>query len=103
MNWKTKTLKFFNEYAPLERLPADGLCGVADMGLICKDRFGLMHPTEDDLDLAVAEGTVFRYIKTGYWGCGLSIRADGDQRVNSFTPLRQTIVLFMANLNDDEL
>lgn len=69
-----------------------GLCREARCGMIDYDTLELFHPTEEDREWLAWEGHAL-----GYWGSGSK-----DEKLGEFTPLRQTIVLFMAFIRDDE-
>lgn len=94
MKKKKRYLDFYNEFIKTGKMSNDGLCNV----------FG-----EKALNLFVPEyDTYFNYAKygdtlaTSYWGYGYDFYEVADDNVRySFTPLRQTIVLLMAAMNDE--
>jgi hypothetical protein len=97
-----KTLRHLNFYKKCFKtldMPKPGLCRCADCGLICESTLKEFTPTDSDHDQNVIEGTMDLFHPNGYWGAGLNISE--DCRGDSFTPLRQTIVLFMAAMNNE--
>ena len=71
--------------------PCDGLCRtVRDLGLDM-EMFNLFEPTKEDNDWLTWE----EHSKT-YWGSGTK-----DPAFGKFTPLRQTIILFMAAMKGE--
>ena len=96
-----KNLDFYNECMKTGELPEKGLCGCALEGLISNDLLNLFKPTTEEEIKLHEENT--SYI---FWGYGLFYTDEDDcqQYYNvrySFTPLRQTIVLFMAAMNNE--
>jgi len=71
--------------------PLYGLCHAVDLGLIDEQTFDRFHPTEDDIKWLNWEG-----YSTAFWGLGKE-----DAEIMEFTPLRQTIVLFMAAIKGE--
>lgn len=75
-----------------------GLCGNFD-GLCCEDGaqiIGLFTPTKHDFEQLKAEGC-----NIAFWGSGLSGDSTNTEVASLFTPLRQTICLFAAAINDE--
>lgn len=101
---KNKYMKFYETYFG-KQLPRAGLCSVFEGFFDTDPVLNTFHPTEANLDELRKQG-----LHTSYWGSGLGYD-DGDEAEYSyffeiryaFTPLRQTIVLFMAQLKEDEL
>jgi len=89
-----KHLKFYKTCMKTGMLPiikndGTGLCASARHDLITEELLNVFIPTrEDELDLH-NEG-----LSIGWWGSGVSPYHKHKQR--GFTPLRQTIVAFMA-------
>lgn len=89
-----KHLKFYKQCMETGELPQEstagwyfgGLCGCASVGLVSQEIFDLFLPTQ------------YGYM-AGYWAVGNS--EDLDVMIHGFTPLRQTIVLFMAAINNE--
>lgn len=76
------------------RMPASGLCSASLLGYIDENLLDLMEPTLADNEQLEAEG-----LETIYWASGLK---ESDPNVDyAFTQLRQTIVLFMAAMNNE--
>lgn len=75
-------------------MPQKGLCSsLNDEDVL----FKIISPDYNDLARLRAEG-----LFTGYWGSGISFREAVSTDIDlqfDFTPLRQTIVLFMAAMN----
>jgi hypothetical protein len=75
-----------------ERLPDYGLCNALGGTLL-----ELFEPTASDEKELIKEG-----LSALYWASGYPTDSKYDlQRWHSFTPLRQTIVLFMAAINNE--
>lgn len=85
-----KYLKFYEKCIGAGRLPHDGLC--KSFGKVKK--FQRFIPTCDDFDIMNQEDK-----STGYWGSG--VKYNNIRKYCGFTPLRQTIVLFMAAMNNE--
>ena len=88
-----KHLDFYYNCLLHGKMQTDGLCVASDEGLIDLEIFNLISPTDAEEDYLYEEG----YSKL-YWGAGLPGKLWGQ---NQFTPLRQTIVLFMAAMNNE--
>lgn len=73
------------------RMIYEGLCVVAMVEWIDEDLLDLFEPTEQDDKWLEWEGH-----SRAYWGSG-----SADMGWYQFTPLRQTIVLFMAAMNGE--
>jgi hypothetical protein len=75
-----------------------GLCGAAEWNQIDNEILGLFKPSTEEEYILIDQG-----LSTGWWGY------EGDawdyehwyERSFGFTTLRQTIVLFMAAINDE--
>ncbi len=82
-------------------MQTDGLCSAANFDIIDRRILELFTPTEEDMEQLVEE----RQMPFGsnpdysYWASGLTI--DHPRRVKGFTELRQTIILFMAAINNE--
>lgn len=71
----------------------NGMCGLFDGD----DLFSLFRPTDKDLSELLHEGKC-----TAWWGSDMSSQeAASFEGWSSFTPLRQTIVLFLAAMNSE--
>lgn len=84
-------------------LPYNGLCACAEGYLIDKEIFELVTPTDEDFKALLRHGFI-AVENGGYWGSGTLLHnneTQPDERVLAFSPLRQTIVLFMAALNNE--
>jgi len=85
------------------RMPCDGLCAAFNLNFIDKDILEYyFEPNKQELLQLVNEGVIdsaFIFWGGGFWAVGLPIRA--KHRDFTFTPLRQTIVLLMALINDE--
>lgn len=71
----------------------NGLCGILiDAGY--KEYINLFEPTEKEkMELLDKE------LCTAYWGSGLSLNSKNS--MSAYTPLRQTIVLLIANMENE--
>ena len=89
---KKKYLPLYKKWMKQGRIPHKSKYG-CDGGLCSifgnDKKFQLLHPTMDELE--------YRRI-WGYWGLDENY---GDLHINSFAPLRQTIVLLMAAMNNE--
>lgn len=89
-----KHLDFYFKCMESGELPYAGLCYCAARRLISKKLLDIIEPSfEDDFNLR-NEGLSF-----GYWSSGLLL--NDSNKFFQFTPLRQTIVLFMAAMNNE--
>lgn len=97
---KGKHLAFYEECMETGNLKygnsriGSGLCQSARDGYIDSALLSRFVPTEEDEDFLDAE-----HLSTGWWGSGLDWQ--DSKKYTSFTPLRQTIVLFMAAINGE--
>lgn len=103
---KTPHLDFYNEFAPTGKLPyknlhffieekisCEGLCSVAKWypKELHIEKLILISPTEKDIAELDKKG-----LTSAFWGSNSISPKTGE-----FTLLRQTIVLFMAALNEE--
>lgn len=95
---KKKYLPLYYECMETGRLPLrddlydpNGLCCV---GSVNQKSLKLFTPTSQDEKQLSLEG-----LCSSWWASGLSV--DSSELGWSFTPLRQTIVLFLAAMNDE--
>lgn len=98
-----KHLDFYFTCMQTGMLPTTGLCHCASDGYIDAELFKMFEPTEEDLDRLYNEGIICTR-EGGYWGSGKKAFGNLDspyERTHSFSALRQTIVLFMAVLNNE--
>ena len=86
---KKKYLSFYKKCIKTGRMPHLGLCS----NFLGDERLDLFEPTTKDLKSLRKEG-----LSILYWGAGLPPYPGSG---TSFTPLRQTIVLFMAAMNGE--
>lgn len=87
-----KHLEFYLQHINSGKLPSDGLCSS-----IQSDLLKLFEPTIDEENDLLAEGT-----SALYWGFGLPLLGTSTiEKLYSFTPLRQTIILFCAAINNE--
>lgn len=92
MNWtKDQLIKLYEDSICVGVLSHNGLCHL----FTDDELFTLFTPDAEDLLMLEKEE-----LSTWYWGCGLP--KDHWQRSNGFTPLRQTIVLLMAEMAGDK-
>lgn len=98
MKKNKKLLQLYEECMVTGELPEIGLCdSVECMGV--QRKLKLISPTVGDLDQLIIEGK-----SIGFWGYEVpynSGRYSTDGRSYVFTPLRQTLLLLMAALNDE--
>jgi len=88
---KDKHIKFYLDCIKTRRIPHNGLCSCSSYGHIDDFTLNLFVPTDHDEYQLDSEG-----LEVTYWGSGLKKEA-----LKKFTPLRQTIVLFMAAINNE--
>lgn len=94
---ETKHLDFYKKCMETGRVETDfstGLCGAASGKQIDSDLLNLFEPTREERNELADEG-----ISSGWWASGLP--SESGKKYSSFTPLRQTIVLFMAAINNE--
>jgi hypothetical protein len=91
-----KHLEFYNncmETGNLQISDGSGLCCAAKEGLISNELLDIFTPTHEDEDELDIEG-----LSVGWWASGVNrhdYNVDDEKRMG-FTPLRQTVVAFMA-------
>jgi hypothetical protein len=76
-----------------------GLCGSATTLRIDNELLKLFEPNKEECEQLVEENT-----SSSWWGYGIHYHDPAystTQRHHGFTPLRQTIVLFMAAMNNE--
>lgn len=95
---KGKHLAFYKECMETGELtytgPGSGLCQSARDGHIDQDLLRYFEPDADQVFILEAEN-----LSNGWWASGL--KRNDDEKYTAFTPLRQTIVLFMAAINGE--
>ena len=95
-----KHLEFYKACMETGVLPKEiyggGLCNCANEELIDTDLLDDLHPTDEDFDKLMDE-----HKNRCYWGSDLNSVEYLNTLSHSFTPLRQTIVLFMAAMNNE--
>lgn len=89
-----KHLDFYKKCIEDKRMPDFGLCLCATRNLISEKILDRFEPSHKDMVIIQRQG-----LSSGYWGSGLS--SEDHNRLFTFTPLRQTIVLFMAAINNE--
>lgn len=94
MNKNKKHISFYLRNMETGMLPFCGLCNCAEKRLISKKLLNLFSPDFSDMGELRS-----RNLSTVFWGANLpdNVANIGDL----FTPLRQTIVLFMAAKNGE--
>lgn len=85
-------LKYYKKFLKAGRLPDKGLCNAIPG--IFEDETKIMEPTNDEI-------LILRYdnLSCDYWASGLHY--EDSMKYHTFTPLRQTIVLFCAAINNE--
>jgi hypothetical protein len=91
-----KHLQFYIDCMRTGVIPGDGLClNTSDCaGVLSEVLLETLTPTLDERKQLDKEG-----YSSAYWASGIS-RHDPDT-YNAFTSLRQTIILFMAAINNE--
>lgn len=98
----SKHLDFYFDCMNSGILPTTGLCHCAEKSqYIDAELFELFKPTEGDYEALCKEGVVLRDCGEGYWAAGAKMDDIRSNRAYGFTPLRQTIILFMAAINNE--
>lgn len=89
-------LKMYKEWLKEDHLPGLGLCG--SLGSPFEDALiKLFEPTDRDFSEIIRYGG-----DTTFWGFGSSTKEFTTFEIlYTFTPLRQTIVLFLAAINGE--
>lgn len=92
-----KHLQFYMDCMKRGVMPCSGLCiNTEDCGgPLSEELLHLFIPTDDELIRLAKKG-----YSTSYWGSGV-ITNNYNILYDAFSPLRQTIVLFMACLNNE--
>lgn len=92
-----KHLDFYEKCVVNMKMPGDGLCICANDGDISADILTeYFEPTQGERNHLIDQG-----LSTWYWASGLNRRTNYSDIAYTFTPLRQTIVLFMAAINNE--
>jgi len=86
-----KHLCFYLDHIKSGVIPSWGLCSCSLYGYLDDRLLDLFTPSSDDLGQLIKEGSA-----TCYWGSGTN-----TDMLCKFTTLRQTIVLFMAAINNE--
>lgn len=94
-----KHLLFYETCMQTGYMHVDGLCRALYVDLIDSGTFELFKPTESDIDELVRKNMLSRDTRDGFWAADMSMFE--SNRHNKFTTLRQTIVLFMAAINNE--
>lgn len=95
-NKKGKHLQFYMDCMKTGMMPDEGLCfciNKNNMGPLEPSIFDLFIPDEEDKEMLIDDNH-----SLNYWGSGLDHMKCGYYQ---FTTLRQTIVLFMAAINNE--
>jgi hypothetical protein len=90
---KKKYLPLYYQWLEAGRLPGNGLCNSIPFGFKAVNRFS-----------PDPEGSIHGYctLQEAYWGYnGGGPYPSSSNLANDFTPLRQTILLFMAAINNE--
>lgn len=86
-----KYLKFYKKCVKTGKIPKNGLCECLPQKSI-----DLISPSSEDLVILEEEELL-----TGYWGSGLRYYNLPHDKAYKFTPLRQTLVLLLAAINNE--
>lgn len=86
-----KHLQFYMDYFNKEHMPGYGLCFLSRHGYISDELLELFEPNGPETDILGQAGR-----DTAYWASD-----SDDPMMFKFTSLRQTIVLFMAAINNE--
>lgn len=96
MKKQTPFLDFYKECLATGKIPNSGLC-YCRLPSEVLDNF---EPTNEEKYQLVDEGT-----PEGYWGCGFTwdyLKIHGEDIMDyGFTPMRETIVLLCAAINEE--
>lgn len=90
---KKKLIDLYKDWMRVGTLPDQGLCNSIPKKY--SKNIKMFQPEEDYLEKLI-DKSVSKYL---YWGSG-SIKSDKDLKYG-FTPLRQTIVLFICAMNNE--
>lgn len=92
-NKSTPYLDYYKKWMETGELPNNGLCNSLSQPI----DFGMYFmPTDEDLEELLSERCSCIYFTSGLqWDC------DEIDKKELFTPLRQTIVLLLAAMNDE--
>lgn len=89
-----KYLKFYKKCMETGELPSEGLCSC-----LPEEAIDLIAPSGEEEDTLHTEGKPWLY-----WGYGKTWKTAGrtsDLVPRTFTPLRQTLVLLLAAINNE--
>lgn len=92
MKKKTPILDLYRSFCTKGIPIKNGLCFHFEFNYA--EFWGLIEPNQDELDIHVKEGNC-----ESWWADG--IYSDGRDNAGTMTPLRETIVLFMAAMNGE--
>ena len=92
LNFYKKCMK--TGYLP-DTLLSGGLCNYAKLGELNLEFLKLFKPTDDDEKVLKKNG-----LCTVYWASGISNLDTSHEQSHKFTNLRQTIVLFLAAMDE---
>lgn len=98
-----KHLRFYINCMETGEIPGHGLCGCDEVGLFNEGLLSLFIPNQSDIITLHNEKYIVNLDVDSFWGAGTDIddNFNAHNRAYSFTPLRQTIVLFMAAINNE--
>lgn len=80
-------------------MPYSGLCSAANDGAVDEELLELFYPTDDNKDELISQRQLLSGSRDGFWAAGVHLYH--KDREFGFTPLRQTIVLLMAAINNE--
>jgi hypothetical protein len=95
MNKYTPFMDLYNRICQLGSLPENGLCSCIE-GIEMRDILELFEPYGFERTDMFIMGYDMRY-----WASGLCLGDLLSERERAFTPLRQTILLLCAAINDE--
>lgn len=95
MNKKTPLLDMYKEWLEAGKLPEEGLCKCIK-SKAHEELLDLFNPSFNERVELAQVG-----FSSMFWGSGLMVSDDHFQIWYSFTPMRQTILLFMAAMNNE--
>lgn len=95
----TPWLDLYNEWMKTSRISHEGLCNSLPAKLRMMKGWKLILPSDEERFQLKEEGK--SQLFWGYEECWMSINFTRDKKYYEFTPLRQTIILLCAALNNE--
>jgi hypothetical protein len=89
-----KLIEHYKKWAENGQLPSSGLCG--SISFKYDSAFELIKPTDIEKE-TLRENK----LSSLYWGSGLPVAAEYNEKRWALTPLRETIILLICAMHDE--